>query len=204
MSLATVKLANTSAGRVALMAGAADVVVSDWLFVAAQRAAGTPLCFAPFSTATGGVVVRGGSPIRSFADLKGRRLGIAGGPVDKSWLILQAAAHARGIDLAATARVVYGAPPLLGAKLEQGELDAVLTYWNFVARLEAAGGREVIPVAACAASSASRRGSAWWASCSISAGRTPIDRRSTGSLARPAPPNARSPPRRRNGTASVR
>nr|WP_283949483.1 ABC transporter substrate-binding protein [Limobrevibacterium gyesilva] len=132
------------------MAGAVDVVVADWLFVANQRAAGTKLCFAPFSAATGGVLVRHEAPIRTLGELRDRRLGVAGGPTDKSWLVVQAAGRSiAGIDLAAAARVVYGAPPLLGAKLEQGELDAVLTFWNFAARLLAAGCREVISVADC-------------------------------------------------------
>jgi NitT/TauT family transport system substrate-binding protein len=149
-ALTTVTLANTDAGRVALMADAADVVVSDWMFVAGQRSAGTRLCFAPFSSATGGVMVAGASPIRSLADLAHRRLGVAGGPVDKSWLIVRAAARAgAGLDLTQAAELVYGAPPLLNAKLMQGELDAVLTYWNFAARLEAAGYRQVVSVEDC-------------------------------------------------------
>ena len=150
-TLSAVTLANTDAGRVALMAGAADVVVSDWMFVAGQRAVGTKLCFAPFSSSTGGVIVAAGSPVRSLADLAHRKLGVAGGPADKSWLIVRAAAKATsGLDLAEAADVVYGAPPLLNAKLLQGELDAVLTYWNFAARLEAAECRQVASVDDCA------------------------------------------------------
>jgi NitT/TauT family transport system substrate-binding protein len=152
VALQTTTLANTDAGRVALMAGSADVVVSDWLFAAVQRAAGTPLCFAPFSNATGGILARADSPVRGLADLEGRRLGVAGGPVDKSWLLVQAAAREQGTDLAERARIAYGAPPLLSAKLLQGELDAVLTFWNFAARLEAAGCRPVVSVQACAES----------------------------------------------------
>jgi len=95
--------------------------------------------------------VRPDSPLRGLADLAGARLGVAGGPVDKSWLVVQAAARgAENLDLARTAAVVYGAPPLLNAKLLQGELDAVLTFWNFAARLEAAGCRELVSVAECA------------------------------------------------------
>jgi NitT/TauT family transport system substrate-binding protein len=151
-ALQPVTLANTDAGRVSLMAGASDIIVSDWPFVAVQRAAGTMLSFAPFSSSNGGVMVASGSPIRSLADLRSRKLGVAGGPVDKSWLVVQAAARATGhVDLAAEAQLVYGAPPLLGAKLKQGELDAVLTFWNFAAKLEASGFREVISVAQCAA-----------------------------------------------------
>ena len=145
-------LASPGAGRVAIMGGALDVVVLDWLFVAVQRAKGAGLCFAPFSSATGGVVAPAGSNIRTLADLAGKRLGVAGGPVDKSWLILRAAARKEaGLDLATAARVSYAAPPLLGAQLEQGKLDAVLTYWTFVAKLEAAGHRQAISVADSAA-----------------------------------------------------
>lgn len=150
-ALTTTLLANTEAGRIALMANAADVVVSDWMFVATQRTAGTKLCFAPFSSSTGGVMAAKASPIRSLADLAHRKLGVAGGPVDKSWLVVRASAKASfGIDLADVADVVYGAPPLLNAKLMQGELDAVLTYWNFAARLEAADYRRVISIDECA------------------------------------------------------
>lgn len=150
VAVSNVTLANTDAGRIALMAGSADVVVSDWLFAAAQRAAGQKLSFAPFSNATGGVLVQPGSTIRALPDLAGHSLGVAGGPLDKSWLIVQAAARQKGVDLATAARVVYGAPPLLEAKLHQGELDAVLTFWNFAARLEIAGFPEILSVADCA------------------------------------------------------
>jgi NitT/TauT family transport system substrate-binding protein len=149
-ALNTVTLANTGAGRVSLMAGASDLVVSDWPFVAVQRAAGTKLCFAPFSSSSGGIMTGTQSSIRGLADLRGRKLGVVGGPVDKSWLIVQAAGRAQNIDLASAAEVVYGAPPLLGAKLRQGELDAVLTYWNFAAELESAGFRQAVSVAQCA------------------------------------------------------
>lgn len=150
-SLTPITLANTDAGRVALMAGAADIVVSDWFFVAAQRAAGTRLSFAPFSSASGGVMVPAASPVRALPDLAGQRLGVAGGPLDKSWLVVRAAARATGgIDLADAARLSYGAPPLLNAMLQRGELDAVLTYWNFAARLDSAGFRQAFSVADCA------------------------------------------------------
>ena len=147
-----VMLANIDAGRVSLMAGASDIVVSDWVFTAVQRSSGTRLCFAPFSSSSGGLMTGAQSPIRGLADLRGRKLGVVGGPVDKSWLIVQAAGRAtQNIDLATAATVVYGAPPLLGAKLKQGELDAVLTFWIFAAELEASGFRQAVSVAQCAA-----------------------------------------------------
>jgi NitT/TauT family transport system substrate-binding protein len=144
-------LADTGAGRVALLAGADDVIVSDWMFAAAQRANGNKLSFAPFSGSLGGIMTPPNSTLSGFADLKGRKLGVAGGPVDKSWLLVQAACRASaGMDLHHAAQIVYGAPPLLSAKLEQRQLDAVLTFWNFAAELQAAGCREMISVADCA------------------------------------------------------
>jgi NitT/TauT family transport system substrate-binding protein len=151
-ALETITLASNDAGRVALMGRSADIVVSDWFFVASQRTAGTALSFAPFSSAAGALMVPPASPLRGIADLPGRRLGVAGGPLDKSWLLFQAAAHKlAAIDVAATAAVTYGAPPLLNAKLQQGELDAVLTFWNFAARLEANGFRQLVSIDECAA-----------------------------------------------------
>src|SRR6201999_3866545 len=118
-------LATNDGSLVAIMAGAADIVVSDWFFVAAQRAAGTRLSFAPFSSASGGVMVPPGAPIRSRSDLANCRWGVAGGPRDKSWLIVQSAARASGVaDLASSAKLPYGAPPLLNAMLQRKEVDA--------------------------------------------------------------------------------
>lgn len=150
IALSVQTLANTDAGRIALMAGSADIITSDWTFVASQRAAGTKLCFAPFSASTGGIMVQANSPLHSLADLTQRRLGVAGGPLDKSWLIVRAATKvAAGFDPADTAKLTYAAPPLLSAKLIQNELDAVLTYWNFAARLEVAGSRQLKSIADC-------------------------------------------------------
>lgn len=149
--LQTVKLATAEAGRIALMAGSADIVVSDWTMVASQRAAGTRLCFAPFSSAVGGIMVGSDTPLRTLGDLKGRKIGVAGGPLDKSWLIVRTAAQtAHGLDLGSEAQITYGAPPLLNGKMQQGEFEAVLTYWTFAARLEAAGFRQMLSVANCA------------------------------------------------------
>jgi len=150
-SLSTSALANSDSSRVALMAGAADIVVSDWFFVASQRAAGNRLSFVPFSSASGGIMVADSSPIRSLADLANRRLGVAGGPLDKSWLIVQAAARsAGGVELATATKLTYGAPPLLDAMLQRNDMDAVLTFWNFAARLDAAGFRQAVSVGDCA------------------------------------------------------
>ncbi len=148
--LVTEPVANNDSAKVALLGGGVDLIVSDWLFVGIERERGLPLSFAPFSSAAGAIVLGRNSPVRGLKDLAHRRLGVAGGPYDKSWMIVRATAKREsGIDLAQAADIVYAAPPLLSAKLAQGGLDAVLTYWNFVAALEVAGFRPLVTVSAC-------------------------------------------------------
>jgi NitT/TauT family transport system substrate-binding protein len=146
-TLEVVAFGANDAADVALMGGAVDAIVEDWLFVSRQRSAGVPLTFIPYSSNVGAVMVPGDSPIAALAELTGRKLGVAGGPLDKGWLMLQAYARQKdGLDLAAAVEPVYGAPPLLTEKLKSGELDAVLNYWHFGARLEAAGYRRLIGI----------------------------------------------------------
>lgn len=147
VELQVLALASKNATAVALQAGEVDVIVSDWLWVTRQRAEGADFTFFPFSAASGAVMVPADSPIAGVADLKGQRLGIAGGPLDKSWLLLQAVAQERhGFALAGALEPAYGAPPLLNEQLRAGRLDAVLTFWHYAARLEAAGLRPIIAV----------------------------------------------------------
>ena len=89
-----------------------------------------------------------GSGIGALADLKGRRIGVVGGPLDKSWLLLRALSRRElGVDLAEMAEPVFGAPPLLNEELTRGRIHAVLTYWHYAARLEAGGATPLLKVA---------------------------------------------------------
>ncbi len=144
LAIETVELASTEAGKIALKGGSADLMLSDWLWVARERSLGDGLVFYPSSSTLGAVMAPAQSPIRAVADLKGRKLAVAGGPLDKSWLLLQAFARRSGIDLKREATIVYGAPPLLSQKALQGESDATLTFWNFCADLESKGQRRAI------------------------------------------------------------
>ena len=78
-------VASGSAGQIAFQGGETDVIVSDWLWVARQRAAGKDYVFIPYSKAVGGVMVPKDSTAKTLADLDGKKIGIAGGPLDKSW-----------------------------------------------------------------------------------------------------------------------
>ena len=143
--LEIVPFAGGDATRIALMGGSVDVVVSDWLWVSRQRSEGRQLTFVPYSSSVGAIMVPGDSDIQSLNDLRGKNIGVAGGPLDKSWLLLQGMARQEhDFDLAAENELAFGAPPLLAEKEKDGELDAVLNYWHFCARLEAEGFRRLV------------------------------------------------------------
>lgn len=143
LSIEPVELASPEAGKIALRAGSADIIVSDWLWVSRERSLGGKLTFFPYSSALGAVMVPKDSPMRTLADLKGHTLAVAGGPIDKSWLLLQASLKQDGTDLKTESTIIYGAPPLLSAKALDGESDATLNYWNFCAVLQAKGFRRL-------------------------------------------------------------
>jgi NitT/TauT family transport system substrate-binding protein len=145
IELDVVELASNEATRVALQSGEVDIIVSDWLLVSRQRAEGMPLTFVPYSTSVGSILVRCDSGMDSLDDLKGKTLGVAGGPLDKGWLTIQGLAEGEyGFDLAAETEQAFGAAPLLAEKLRQGELDAALNYWHYNARLETEGFCELV------------------------------------------------------------
>jgi NitT/TauT family transport system substrate-binding protein len=145
-NLDILELASNNATQVALLAGEVDLVVADWFWVMRQRALGEDFQFIPYSAALGSVVVPPGSALAAVRELKGQRIGVAGGPLDKSWLLLRAYSEREGAgDLATTATPVFGAPPLLNEQIRAGRIDALLNYWHFAARLEAEGYRRPLP-----------------------------------------------------------
>ncbi|TPJ88075.1 ABC transporter substrate-binding protein [Mesorhizobium sp. B2-5-13] len=147
VSLEVRRLASTEAGKTALLAGSVDVIVSDWVWVTRQRAEGADLVFVPYSRVVGALELPAGSPVRRLADFDGKRLGVAGGPLDKSWILLRALnLRQSGRDLAASVQPVFGAPPLLEQEFLAGRLDGLLTFWNFAAQLEAAGAQRLLNV----------------------------------------------------------
>jgi len=147
ISVEPIELAAAQAAQVALQAGRVDMIVVDWLWVARQRGAGADWSFVPFSNAVGALIASARSPVRDVPDLAGRALGVAGSPLDKSWLILRAFANKRyGIDVNAVTNKVFGPPPMLAEQMNAGRLDALLTYWQFAAKAEASGARRILSV----------------------------------------------------------
>lgn len=145
--LQLVPLAGNPATQVAMQGGEVDAIVSDFLWVAQQRAQGTDFTFLPYSSAVGGLVVPAGSPVQTLADLKDQKIGIAGGPVDKSWLILRAwSKRDGGEDIGTVTEQVFGAPPVIMNAAETGEVAGAINFWHFLAKMKAKGMREVISV----------------------------------------------------------
>ena len=140
-------MAGGDAAQIAFQGGAVDMIVSDWIWVARQRAAGEDFVFIPYSRAVGGMLVPADSPAQTLEDMKGKIIGIAGGQLDKSWIILRAYARQEyGFDLATETQQVFGAPPLIMNAATTGEVDGAINFWHFLAKMKAAGMRELISV----------------------------------------------------------
>ncbi len=140
-------MAGNAATRVAFQAGEADIVVADWIWVARQRAEGKDFVFIPYSKAVGSLMIPKDSAAQSLVDMKGKKIGIAGGPVDKSWLILQAYAQQKyGFDLKASTEQAFGAPPLIFKTALKGETDGAINFWHFAAKMGARGMKPLVSV----------------------------------------------------------
>lgn len=145
--LKVIPLGSKNASHVSIQGGASDMIVSDWVWVSRQRSDNRKYTFVPYSNATGSLMVKKDSGINSIADLKNKKLGIAGGPVDKSWLFLRAFTQRKlGKDLKEFVVPTYVAPPLLNKLAQRDELDAALNFWHYSARLKASGFKSLLNV----------------------------------------------------------
>lgn len=145
VDLQVVPLGSKNATHVAIQGGAADMIVSDWIWVTRQRAENRDYTFVPYSNAVGTLMVAPKSGIQSLADLEGRKLGVAGGPVDKTWLLLRAYTQKKqGKDLAEWIKPSFAAPPLLNQLALRGDLDGALNFWHYTARLKASGFKPLV------------------------------------------------------------
>ncbi|EON93324.1 ABC transporter substrate-binding protein [Marinobacter lipolyticus SM19] len=133
-------VANLPASRLAVTSGSVNGAVADLLWAQARYQSGTPYLYLPFSSQIGDIVVADSSAIQSVADLAGKRIGVAGGPDSKGWILLQKVAAQQGLNLSDSADVQFAAPPLLNQALKRGQLDVIVTYWHFAARLKGEGG----------------------------------------------------------------
>ena len=145
--LKVISLSSKNASAVALQSNAVDIILSDWLWVNRQRSEQRMYTIFPTSMATGGLYISGDSVIKSLTDLKRKKIGIAGGSVDKSWLLLQAYSKKKyGIDLKAETEPTFAVPPLLNRLILRDDLTAAINFWHYGARLKAAGYKELVTI----------------------------------------------------------
>ncbi len=145
LDLQVVEVANNSAAPIALLSGEADIIISDWTWAMRQRAKGQDYKFASYSSALGSLMVPKNSSIKTLADLEGKKIGVAGSGIDKSWILLRAYSRKLlGKDIAKTSETIFGAAPLITEEFRSGRLDACLNFWTYAARLEGEGAREII------------------------------------------------------------
>lgn len=141
-----VKLASKNAVSIALQSNSVDVIVNDWIWVNRQRASGKDISFYPYSKAVGALYVND-EKIKSILDLQNSRLGIAGGSVDKTWLLFRAYTKNKfNKDLKNMLEPVFAAPPILYKKILDKSLPAAINFWHFNAKLESKGIRRLLGV----------------------------------------------------------
>lgn len=133
-----VKLASKNAQLIALQSGSVDIIVNDWIWVNSQRAVNKNYTFYPYSKATG--TIYSNSNVKKLIDLRNKRIGIAGGSNDKTWLILRAYYKKKyNIDLLDITEPVYAGAPILYKKMIDKSLDAAINYWHFNSKLKSKG-----------------------------------------------------------------
>lgn len=143
--LEVLKLASKNAQAVALQSGDVDIIVTDWIWVNRQRANKKDFTFYPYSKASGTMMIDSNSTINNLMDLKGKNLGIAGGPLDKSWLLFRAYCKNKyNIDLKDLTNPLFASAPIVYEKMLSNSFDAAINFWHFNAKLEAKGMKPLI------------------------------------------------------------
>ncbi len=144
LTIETAELASPEAGKIALRAGSADIMVSDWLWVSRERALGAKLAFYPYSSALGAVMVPATSPIHDARRSQGQEARGRRRPYRQELAAAAGCAEARGYrpEIAGRRSSMARRRCSLPRWLD-GEMDASLNYWNFCAALEAKGFRRL-------------------------------------------------------------
>lgn len=126
-----------------------DVAFGGWISIALMRDKGFKFTNVySMISFTNEIMVKNDSPVKSIADLKGKRIGLFGGPTAAtSWLFRVLAVKRFGFDPVKEAKLHYGAPPLLVGMLDRGDLDAILILDPFITQsLETGNYRSVASV----------------------------------------------------------
>jgi len=131
------RVASPTASYTVMQTGDFNIGFGGWLSVAVLRAKGFKLSNVYSMVGyTVEMMVKADSPLKSLAELKGKRLGLFGGPnAATTWLFRVLSVKFFGSDPTKDAQIHFGAPPLLIGMLDRGELDAVLILDPFITQL---------------------------------------------------------------------
>jgi len=146
-NLEVMPLSNKNSSAVALQSKAVDIILGDWLWVNRQRFNDKNYTLVPTSIASGGLYVAGDSRSKSLNDLTQTKIGVAGGSVDKNWLLLQSYAQKKyQLNIKDNAEIVFATPPLLNRLMQRNDVDAAINFWHYNARLSANGYKLLVSV----------------------------------------------------------
>jgi len=127
--------------RSRLHEGDTDLVDTDYLSVARERAAGADIvAFHPYGQTVGGLVAHEDGDVGGLDDLPGTRVGVTR-RLDKNWILTRAACREfHGFDPAETATLVEAdSRDHLTRLIREGTVDAGFQFWPLVPELVATG-----------------------------------------------------------------
>ena len=130
-------VASPQASYTAMQTGDIQIGFTGWIVIATLREKGFKLTNVySMISYTNDVMVKEDSPIKSIADLKGRRVGLFGGPnTATTWLYRLIAERFYAFDPMKDSKIHFGAPPLLMGMIDRGDLDAVLVLDPFISQM---------------------------------------------------------------------
>ena len=130
--------ANIEAVYQAMRAGDSEMGPGGWTNAVQWRATGSPWSVVyPIALGAGvDVLVPPNSPIKSLADLKGKKVASYAGPTGTATMLLRTLlTDFYGFDPAKTNNLQYGSPPVLINALKRGEIDALVLLDPLASRL---------------------------------------------------------------------
>lgn len=129
LEIEVVEISQTGQQWTALRGGSADVATGSVLDLLRQRRAGLRARgLTAFQTFSNPIVVPADSPIRSFADLRGKKLATPGAGIFDFQIVRAAGKQADGLDVGTDTKVTEAAPPLINRLLDRGAVDAALQF----------------------------------------------------------------------------
>ena len=119
-----------------------DIGFSGWTAIAQFRSKGFPVTtvFPVGRGVTVDVIVPSGSPIKSIADLKGKKVGTFAGAAGTATVLFRViTSKLYGFDPGKAGDMQFAGPGLLPALLDKGQIDAAVMFDPLAAKLEASG-----------------------------------------------------------------